>query len=216
MSREFGYMLKAWQDDDLVPSYLSSFIITNVVVFEFRVTFPHEGEGNESNDDDWVIAKILTLKRECMLRENHARLHIVKLLSDIRIFVSTNSSIVTAIYSNAIVIANETGNIACPKILPIVLEIVLSNVPINDNDRTMREVTNNQDSICGFEKVELKNVDSGDECMICLEELSTGLPLGIIRSPCSHFYHYNCILTWIQRSSSCPICRSHIPVASIL
>ena len=52
MSREFGYMLRAWQDNDLVPSYLSSFIITNLVVFEFRVTFPHEGEGNESNDDD--------------------------------------------------------------------------------------------------------------------------------------------------------------------
>ena len=156
------------------------------------------------------------LKRECMLYENHARLQIVKLLSDIRIFVSTNSSIVTAIYSNVIAIANETGNIVRPKILPIVLEIVLSNVPINDNDRMMQEVTNNRDLIHGSEKVELKNVDWGEECMICLEELSTGLPLGIIRSPCSHFYHYNCILTWIQRSSSCPICRSHIPVASIL
>ena len=215
MSREFRYMLRVWQDDDLVPSYLSLFI-TNLVFFEFRVTFPYEGQGNESNDDDWVIVKRLTLKRECMLHENHARLQIVKLLSNIRIFVSTNSSIVTAIYSNVIVIANESSNIAHPKILPIVLEIVLSNVPINDNDQMMREVTNNQDSIRGFEKVELKNVDSGDECMICLEELSTGLPLGIIRSPCSHFYHYMCILTWIQKSSSCPICRSHIPVASIL
>ena len=184
--------------------------------FEFRVNLPHEGEGNESNDDDLVIEKILTLKRECMLNENHARLQIVKLLSDIRIFVSTNSSIVTAIYSNVISITNETGNIARPKILPFFLEMVLSNVPINDNDRMMREVTTNQDSIHGSEKVELKNVDWGDERMICLEELSTGLPLGIIRSPCSHFYHYNCIFTWIQKSSSCPICRSHIPVASIL
>ena len=79
-----------------------------------------------------------------------------------------------------------------------------------------REVTTNQDSIHGSEKVELKDVDWGDKCMICLEELSMGLPLGIIRSPCSHFYHYNCILAWIQRSNSCLICRSHIPVASIL
>ena len=71
----------------MIPSYLSSFI-TSLVVFEFRVTFPHEGEGNESNDDDWVIEKILTSERECMLHENHARLQIVKLLFDIRIFVS--------------------------------------------------------------------------------------------------------------------------------
>ena len=199
----------------MVPSYLSSFI-TNLVVFEFRVIFPNKGEGNESNDDGRVIEKKLTLKRECMLHENHARMQMVKLLSDIRIFVSTNSSIVKAIYSNVIAIANKTSNIARPRILPIVVELVLSNVSVNDNDQMMREVTTNQDSICGSEKVELKNVDWADECMICLEELSTGLPLGIILSPCSHFYHYNCILSWIQRSSSCPICRSHIPVASIL
>ena len=69
-----------------------------------------------------------------MLHENHARLQIVKLLSDIRIFVSRNSSIVMSIYSNVIVIANETPNITRPKILSIVLEIVLSNVLVNDND----------------------------------------------------------------------------------
>ena len=80
----------------------------------------------------------------------------------------------------------------------------------------MREVTINQDSIRMSEKVELTNVDWGDECMICLEELSTGLPLRIICCPCSHFYYYICILTWIQRNNSCPICRSHILVASIL
>ena len=38
------------------------------------------------------------------------------------------------IYSNVVAIGNETANIACPKILPIVLEIVLSNVLVNDND----------------------------------------------------------------------------------
>ena len=131
MSREFEYILRAWQDDDMVSSYLSSFI-TNLVVFEFRVTFSYEGEGNESNDDDCVIKKRFTLKRECMLYENHARLQIVKLLSDVRIFVSRNSSIVTAIYMNVVAIAHKTANIVRPKILPIVLEIVLSNISIND------------------------------------------------------------------------------------
>ena len=106
-----------------------------------------------------MIEKRLTLKREYMLHENHAQLQIVKLLSDIRIFVSRNSSIVTSIYSNVIAIANKTLNIARPKIFPMVLEIVLSNVPINDNDRMMREMITNQDSIRGFEKVNLKNVD---------------------------------------------------------
>ena len=72
-----------------------------------------------------------------MLYENHVQLKIVKLLFDIRIFVSRNSSIVTSIYSNVIVIANETPNITRPKILSIVLEIVLSNVLVNDNDRMM-------------------------------------------------------------------------------
>ena len=133
-----------------------------------------------------------------------------------RILVGRNLSILTTIYSNVVALTNETTNIACPKIFLIALEIVLLDVSINNNDRMMREVTINQNSIRKSEKVELTNVHWGDECMICLEELSTGLPLGIIYSPCSHFYYYICILTWIQRNNSCPICRSHILVASIL
>ena len=107
-----------------------------------------------------------------------------------RILVGRNSSIVTTIYSNVVAITNETTNIARPKIFLIALEIVLLDVPINNNDQMMREVTINQDSIRMSEKVELTNVDWGDECMICLEELSTGLPLRIICCPCSHFYYY--------------------------
>ena len=45
----------------MIPSYLSSFI-TNLVVFEFRVTFPYEGEGNESNDDDCMIKKKINVE----------------------------------------------------------------------------------------------------------------------------------------------------------
>ena len=49
----------------------------------------------------------------------------------------------TTIYSNVVAITNEITNNASPKIFLIVLEIVLSDVSINNNDRMMREVTIN-------------------------------------------------------------------------
>ena len=91
-----------------------------------------------------------------------------------RIFVGRNSSIVTTIYSNVVAITNETTNIARPMIFLIVLEIVLSDVSINNNDRMMREVTINQNSISRSKKVELTNVDWGDECMICWASFQQG------------------------------------------
>ena len=40
----------------------------------------------------------------------------------------------TTIYLNVVAIGNETANIARPKLLPIVLEIVLLDIPVKDND----------------------------------------------------------------------------------
>lgn len=50
-------------------------------------------------------------------------------------------------------------------------------------------------------------VDASEEktnCTICLDELeSTGSKL-----PCGHKFHKNCIGQWLQRASTCPLCRT--------
>ncbi|XP_024018104.1 E3 ubiquitin-protein ligase RNF181 [Morus notabilis] len=42
-------------------------------------------------------------------------------------------------------------------------------------------------------------------CVICTEEVMIGSQL--IRMPCSHQFHEDCILQWLNKANSCPLCR---------
>ncbi|XP_024029050.1 E3 ubiquitin-protein ligase SDIR1 [Morus notabilis] len=42
-------------------------------------------------------------------------------------------------------------------------------------------------------------------CGICTEEVMIGSQL--IRMPCSHQFHEDCILQWLNKANSCPLCR---------
>uniref|UniRef100_A0A5B6YT66 RING-type E3 ubiquitin transferase n=1 Tax=Davidia involucrata TaxID=16924 RepID=A0A5B6YT66_DAVIN len=65
--------------------------------------------------------------------------------------------------------------------------------------------------IQALEKTTLLDFDSSSlkECAICLEKLSVGLE--IVGMPCSHIYHGDCIVRWLQRSNLCPLCRFPMP-----
>ena len=50
--------------------------------------------------------------------------------------------------------------------------------------------------------------DAGDGCSICLEPMLRGetvLPLG-----CAHVFHAECLLSWLSRSASCPLCKAAV------
>ncbi|KAJ6616029.1 RING finger protein 44, partial [Pseudolycoriella hygida] len=44
-----------------------------------------------------------------------------------------------------------------------------------------------------------------DNCIVCFEVLSTGQMFVTI--PCNHKYHAKCVLTWLVRDDTCPMCR---------
>jgi hypothetical protein len=46
-------------------------------------------------------------------------------------------------------------------------------------------------------------------CSICLAELLVGSQA--TRLPCSHLYHEGCIMKWLGRSNTCPMCRQTVP-----
>jgi hypothetical protein len=57
-------------------------------------------------------------------------------------------------------------------------------------------------------------------CSICFETLATGdenaasngAECSVQLLPgCSHVFHPNCILTWLQQNASCPVCRKNLP-----
>uniref|UniRef100_M1D8L7 RING-type E3 ubiquitin transferase n=1 Tax=Solanum tuberosum TaxID=4113 RepID=M1D8L7_SOLTU len=54
----------------------------------------------------------------------------------------------------------------------------------------------------------LKDID----CVICLEQLVSKKEGGkIVCMPCSHMFHGNCIITWLDMNHYCPICRYDLP-----
>jgi hypothetical protein len=56
------------------------------------------------------------------------------------------------------------------------------------------------------EKVKISEL--GDTCPTCLEDFV--LDEEVIRLPCKHQYHGDCIIPWLKRSVYCPKCHDDI------
>lgn len=58
---------------------------------------------------------------------------------------------------------------------------------------------------------ELKSLKMDTEsCSICLENLSGPKPIGLTRMACSHVFHNRCLLEWLKRKNTCPLCRTEL------
>ncbi|PON99682.1 43kDa postsynaptic protein [Trema orientale] len=55
--------------------------------------------------------------------------------------------------------------------------------------------------------------DGDEDCVICLEKVLRGSQ--VIRMPCSHMFHSNCILRWLGTRHSCPLCRFELPTSDV-
>lgn len=51
-------------------------------------------------------------------------------------------------------------------------------------------------------------------CAVCLEDMSGGAT-ELIEMPCRHFFHQSCILAWLVKKLSCPLCRASVWQCSI-
>ncbi|XP_062192408.1 uncharacterized protein LOC133895900 [Phragmites australis] len=49
----------------------------------------------------------------------------------------------------------------------------------------------------------------GEECAVCRDGVAAGQR--VKRLPCSHLYHEECIVPWLQVRNSCPLCRFELP-----
>jgi len=49
----------------------------------------------------------------------------------------------------------------------------------------------------------------GLKCPVCLAEFEEGE--SVKKLPCEHCFHPKCILTWLEKTNSCPLCRHELP-----
>ena len=45
-------------------------------------------------------------------------------------------------------------------------------------------------------------------CCICLDEINIGAKTVLL--PCGHMFHSDCIITWLKKNNTCPMCRFEI------
>lgn len=57
----------------------------------------------------------------------------------------------------------------------------------------------------GVETVTVGEECGGGDCPICLQEIPAESLAA--RMPCSHVYHGGCIVEWLEKTQSCPMCR---------
>lgn len=50
---------------------------------------------------------------------------------------------------------------------------------------------------------------NGGQCPVCLKEWSEGDEQKQL--PCQHKFHPTCILPWLEKTNSCPMCRHEVP-----
>ena len=49
---------------------------------------------------------------------------------------------------------------------------------------------------------------SGRDCTTCLEPFMRGER--VVKLACSHIYHRQCIVPWLMRNDTCPLCRRRV------
>jgi hypothetical protein len=57
-------------------------------------------------------------------------------------------------------------------------------------------------------KVRLDELESANECCICMEHFSTRD--AIVETECLHRYHRHCLADWLRQARTCPVCRMDV------
>lgn len=90
------------------------------------------------------------------------------------------------------------------------LSKLLRFVGVVDCDASGKE--GNQVAAAAAAVVALASVEvsgGGKECVICKEDMKQGRD--VCKMPCTHLFHWMCILSWLRKTNTCPCCRYRLP-----
>jgi E3 ubiquitin-protein ligase RNF115/126 len=66
-------------------------------------------------------------------------------------------------------------------------------------------------AIESLEKVEISEVQvkAKETCPVCTDAFE--LKEKVLQMPCKHIYHKDCLIPWLERHNTCPVCRFELP-----
>ena len=83
---------------------------------------------------------------------------------------------------------------------------------VRDRERDIDNVTPFTSSINEnsdfFIQISYNNEETMSSCPICLEDYEIEMILNKLQ--CNHIYHQECIIEWLKRDKTCPICKHNI------
>ncbi|CAN6463104.1 unnamed protein product [Victoria cruziana] len=79
-------------------------------------------------------------------------------------------------------------------------------------DKVVRSAPASVATVVSLEEVAV--VEEGEECVVCWEEMG-GRSCGGCGLPCGHVFHVVCIVGWLKKASTCPVCRFELPTDDV-
>ncbi|PUZ74451.1 hypothetical protein GQ55_1G066700 [Panicum hallii var. hallii] len=61
----------------------------------------------------------------------------------------------------------------------------------------------------GLQEVVLSEEEASHGCAVCKDCIAAGL--SVLRLPCKHYFHAECIRPWLAIRNTCPVCRFELP-----
>ncbi|PON93655.1 43kDa postsynaptic protein [Trema orientale] len=175
-------------------------------------------------EESVVFSHTLPLPLEKLLDANEARAAIGALLADLHV-PSSLPFITDEIVSCGRTMWNELDHglryrVLCVRVdIDVYVDELPASEPSDDEYGTSGEddrtvvigfVAASRESVEGLEKVRIDDDRAVQvSCAVCLEGVLVGSEA--TKLPCSHLFHGDCIVRWLQNSKFCPLCRFEMP-----
>lgn len=222
--------------DESSPSQCNTFLITITAKFTRPCCNSDEQEEEEDYENQFFGAELgpsITFTHTftlplAVLTGGEARDNVAKMLSDVHV-PTTHRFILDKILDTGREIANDRPGIS------VKIDAFVDQLPVpseddylmedddeeddgdyeveidggggdeDDNDYVVRFVPASKESIEGLREMRVEISENSETCPVCLDDVPVGFEA--IRLPCSHLYHGDCIVKWLQTSKICPVCR---------
>ncbi|KAF5202854.1 hypothetical protein FRX31_007567 [Thalictrum thalictroides] len=185
-----------------------------------------QGVENSTNISGFSVQfqELLTLRWQCLLKEHLGMLVSTKVIRQ-PFSAILNPDISTFVHCEAQNISMKEDK---PKNIKIVIQIGVTTTVHCDEEEFMRQVENDTMDIntfgCGvpatpssIEALETMKIENEEDlkrnCGICMEEFLINDMVKVM--PCSHVFRGRCIVMWLARKNTCPLCRFKMPTANV-